>query len=715
MMNHRAGGVLGGVVVLVLVSGCPSRQGDGVQRECVSDADCSNQQFCDGVERCVSGACVAGSPPCTAPQACDEESASCVPAACQSDEECSDGLFCNGAEVCGANGQCAAGSEPCPPGEVCDEAGDACVTGGTNVAPVALPQLATVEGGAPATLTLTGSDANGDELSFAVTTAPGHGTLSAPAPAGSAAATVTYTPDGGFTGTDTFGFTVSDGTFTTDAVVFTVIVHAGSRPLTVAFSTYLGGGGAETIRDVAVDREGNIYVVGGTASRDFPVTAGAYQTTFASGGTSVGSAGDHDAYAAKLDADGRLVWCTYVGGPNYDRAYAVEVDAAGYVYVGGRAGEGFPTTPGVVQPTFGGDVNPNRLYGAQDGFVAKLSPDGAQLVWATYFGGDDVSFFRDIDVDAAGRVHGILTRVSRGHPHITAGAFQTTPGGGDDGVVVRFSADGTRVEWATYLGGSGNDMQTPSIRVQGTGEVYVFGFTNSTDAPTTPGAFDTTFNGAQDEYLAKLSADGSRLLFGTYLGGSSGEFTETHGLMLDAEGNAYVTATTLSADFPVTAGAFQTVYAGTGGAGSGRGTNYPGDVFVAAISSDGTKLLAATYLGGSAGEGSEGIGLDAAGNVYVSGATYSADFPTTADALQRSLGGSADFFAVKLNSTLTSVMYSTFIGGGGVDYGRSSIADASGNHYVVGHTQSNNFPVVNAGQRNHRGGGDDGAVVKLAR
>ena len=103
--------------------------------------------------------------------------------------------------------------------------------------------------------------------------------------------------------------------------------------------------------------------------------------------------------------------------------YAVEVDKQGYVYVGGRAGDGFPTTEGAIQPNFGGDSDINRAYGPQDGFIAKLSPSGKQLIWATYFGGNDGSFFRDIDIDSQGNVYGAMTRVSSPNPHITPGAL----------------------------------------------------------------------------------------------------------------------------------------------------------------------------------------------------------------------------------------------------------------------------------------------------
>ena len=714
-MSARLGllGVLG-TMYLASSAGCPARQGGGVVRECVNDADCGNSLFCDGIETCVSGACVAGASPCSDGQTCDEAADACAGGNCTSNADCTDGLFCTGVETCGAEGTCVEGADPCAAGTICDEAGDACVAEGTNVAPVAAAQSAPAGSDTDTTLTLIGSDVNGDDLTFTVTVGPSHGTLSGLDNSASAAATVLYTPANGFTGGDVFTFTVSDGALTSAPVTYSIAVSATLGPYDVAFSTYLGGSGSDTVRDVAVDRDGNIYLVGGTDSTDFPVTTGAYQTTFSSGGGSVGGAGDHDAYVTRLTPDGQLVWSTYLGGPNYDRAYAVEVDDDGNVYVGGRAGDGFPTTVGVVQPTFGGDASPNQLYGAQDGFAAKLSPDGTQLLWSTYFGGDDVSFFRDIDIDDLGRVYGILTRVSRSNPHITAGAFQTSIRGGDDGVIVRFSTDGSRVEWATYLGGSADDLQTPSIRVHTTGEVYVFGFTDSTDAPVSGDAFDRSANGRNDEYLAKLSADGAELVFGTYIGGSDQEFAETHGLILDPNGNAYVTATTKSTDFPVTSGAFQLTYGGTGGAGRGQGTNYPGDTFVAGISSDGTTLMAATFVGGADGDGSEGIGIDAEGNIYISGATYSSDFPTTGDAFQQTIGGSADFFAVKMNATLTSVLYATYLGGSGVDYGRSSIADPAGAMYVIGHGQSSNFPTANAAQPNRRGG-EEGFVVKLSR
>src|SRR3989344_4799579 len=175
----------------------------------------------------------------------------------------------------------------------------------------------------------------------------------------------------------------------------------------LSLSTYWGGADFEQARDVEIDDLGNIYVVGGTQSINFPRTLG---SGFNSGSCpTLGSGGRMDVFVTKFSSTGQLVWSRLLGGPCYDRAYATEVDDQGNVYIGGRAGDNFPTTSGVVQPGFGGDSSPNGLYGQQDGFIAKFSGQG-QLLWATYLGGNDKSFFRDIDLDAQGNVYGILTR-----------------------------------------------------------------------------------------------------------------------------------------------------------------------------------------------------------------------------------------------------------------------------------------------------------------
>ncbi len=473
--------------------------------------------------------------------------------------------------------------------------------------------------------------------------------------------------------------------------------------LTAVFSTYLGGSGEDTVRDVTNDAAGNIYVTGGTASSNFLTTAGAYDRT---------QNGSMDVYVAKFSPTGTLLWSTFIGGPNYDRAYAIEIDSSG-VYVGGRAGTGFPTTAGAVQRTFGGDNNPNALYGTQDGFITKISLDGTTLLWSTYCGGADRSFFRDIAVDASNSVYGILTDVSAQNPHITASAFQTSLQGGDDAVVVKLSSNASSVAWATYFGGSGYDLGTPSIRVNAAGNVWVSGFTNSSDIPTTSGAYDTSYNGSGDIYVGKLNPSGTALIYGTYFGGSAVEFSETHGLAVDSSGNAYLGATTKSSDLPTTANAFDRTYNGSGGSSTGSNSNYPGDAFVAKISSDGRTLLAATYLGGSVGEGLEGIALDSSGNVYVAGASYSTNFPVTSNAFQKLNSGQADFFAAKLSGDLGQLLFSSLAGGGGSDFGRAVHASSTGDFYVVGMSNSNDFSLLSPAQGLLKGG-IDGVVIRFS-
>ena len=259
----------------------------------------------------------------------------------------------------------------------------------------------------------------------------------------------------------------------------------------LVFSTYYGGTGWEHVRDVCADESGNVYIVGGTASADFPTTHGAYDRTFASGGSDLGSAGPCDAFVVKFDADGNRLWATYVGGDNYDRAYAVEVDDQGYVYISGRAGPGFPVTAGVFQPTFEG--TDNGIYGRQNAFVAKLEPDGSDLAWASYIGVGQLA--RDFALDDQGDLYVNISYTGAGSTPPAAwfaGSYLPTPQGGLDCGVAKVSGDGTQVYWATFLGGSANDHQEASIRVDASGHVYAGFSTYSTDVETTAGVCSRT-------------------------------------------------------------------------------------------------------------------------------------------------------------------------------------------------------------------------------
>ncbi|MEO8201404.1 MAG: SBBP repeat-containing protein [Gemmatimonadota bacterium] len=476
-----------------------------------------------------------------------------------------------------------------------------------------------------------------------------------------------------------------------DTVSVTVTaVLPGLQPV---FSTYFGGSLQDQVRDVTTDPQGNVYIAGGTASPDFPVTPGALDVTFN---------GTYDGYIAKLSPTGAVLWATFLGGPNYDRIYGIEVDAAGFIYVAGRAGDRFPVTPGAFQTTFAGSPD-DPPYGPQDGFVCKLAPNATAVVFCSYFGTSDAKIVRDIAVDPQGNMYLGSSSESGSFPAAWfANAAQPGNSGGLDGVVAKISADGSQVLWATYIGGSQDEAEEASIRVNAAGQAYVLYSSASPDAPT-PNGFDHSLDGPRDAYLVKLASNGSRLLFGTYLGGSGGEHVETHELMLDNQGNAIVATGTSSTDFPTTPGAFQPNFGGAGGPGTGQGTNYGGDIFVAKISADGSQLMAATYVGGSEGEGSEGVGVDGAGNIYVSGVTYSPGLPFLSGGYQPQLGGDADMIILKLTPDLTTLIYGTYLGGVDQDFSRSSFATQSGDFIVVGNVLSTDWPTLNPAQSINRG------------
>jgi hypothetical protein len=472
--------------------------------------------------------------------------------------------------------------------------------------------------------------------------------------------------------------------------------------LQLIFSTYLGGSQQDQVRDLATDAAGNIYVAGGTASSNFPGTAGSLDPTFN---------GTYDAYVAKLSPTGTLLWATYLGGPNYDRAYAVEVDAAGFIYLAGRAGDNFPVTPGAFQTTFQGSPD-DPPYGPQDGFVCKLTPNAGAIVFCSYFGTSDHQIIRDIAIDGSGAVYLGSSRSSGTFPSAWfANGYRSSPIGGLDGVVAKVSSDGSQVLWATYLGGTQDEAGETSIRVNTAGEVFALYTTGSSDAPT-PNGFDHTLGGPRDAYIVKLSANGGSLLFGTFLGGSAGESVETHELILDPQGNPIVATGTTSDDFPTTSTAFQRSFGGRGGPSTGQGTNYGGDIFVARIAANGSQLLASTYIGGPEGEGAEGVGVDAQGNVYVSGATYSGGLPFMLSGRQPQLGGDADLFAIKLAPDLSRVIYGSYLGGTDQDYGRTATVSPAGDFLIGGNILSTDWPVRSALQSSP-GGSLDGALAKF--
>jgi hypothetical protein len=389
----------------------------------------------------------------------------------------------------------------------------------------------------------------------------------------------------------------------------------------LVYSTYVGGSGQDGPGDITVDASGNAYITGGTTSTNFPITA-AFQSTYGGGGA--------DAFVTKLGPTGsNLVYSTYLGGGDYDATRTIAVDAAGNAYVSGDTNSiDFPTIPTAFQTTYAG---------GQDVVVTKLSATGSGLLYSTYLGDSDIESAYSIAVDASMNAYVTGYTCSTNFP-TTAGAFQTIPQGGCDAFVTKLNPAGTApLVYSTYFGGNDFDIGS-GIAVDTTGYTYLAGSTNSTIFPTTTGAFQTTYGGGGDAFVAKLNPSGAGpLVYSTYLGGTSPE--TDFALAVDSAGNAYLTGATESANFP-TVNALQAAIGGVR------------DAFVTKVNPSGSALLYSTYLGGNGDDGGQSIALDTLPNpsAYVSGFTSSSNFPTANPLQPASGGGSYDAFITKIGS-----------------------------------------------------------------
>lgn len=458
----------------------------------------------------------------------------------------------------------------------------------------------------------------------------------------------------------------------------------GQSPLSynLDFSSYLGAGDFEQTRNMTIDKDGYIYVTGGTSSENFPVTTGVYQEIYnGNGSPSTGGWGPMSVFVSKFSPSGELVWSTFLGGPSYDRAYAIEVSSDGLIYIGGRAGEGYPTTPGAYAETFTSVGAENGLYGEQNGFVSILSADGTELLYSTFYGGDSHGFFRDIDIDDLGHIYAIYNAARRTAPGIRPDAFDTSHNGGQfDMAAVKFSPNLDSVVWASMIGGSGKDRGGPSIRVGSDYSVFVAGGTESKDFPVTSEAVQTQFGGGRtDMFVARFTPDGTDLIYCTYFGGNDFDVSETHNLWLDDQNQAHIACGTKSTDILTTPNAIKATK-----------TTDDLDALIFKLSADGSELLASSYFGGSGDDYSEGIFVDTQGNIYFGGTTFSTDFPITPQALQSQNQGAEEGFIVRVDTDLTSTQYATYYGGMEKDAIRAFVGNDS-TIYFGGQTVSNDL------------------------
>lgn len=389
-----------------------------------------------------------------------------------------------------------------------------------------------------------------------------------------------------------------------------------------------------------------------------------------------------------LIVDPVLSYSTFLGGSSADAANAIAVDASGAAYIAGF-------TESYDLPT----LNPEQSAtgGGNDAFVAKLSASGSALIYCTYLGGtgDDRAF--GIAIDSAGAAYVTGSTQSSNFP--IRNAYQANLTGAKNAFAAKLTPTGNNLAYSTYLGGNGSDAGN-GIAIDSSGSAYIVGDTTSTNFPVN--SYQRTYRGGQDAFVVKLNAGGNALAYSTYLGGGNTD----HGaaIAVDSTGAAFVTGSTSSTDFP-TLNALQPAN------GGGQ------DAFISRLNPTGSALLFSTYLGGSGGstgynEAGQGIALDAAGNAYVAGVTASPNFPLL-NPLQSTLDGFTDAFISKVSSA-GALLYSTYLGGSGMDVANAIAVDSNGNAYVAGYTYSTDFPVVSALQSAIGGvGSTDAFVAKL--
>ncbi|CDH45014.1 SBBP repeat-containing protein [Candidatus Contendibacter odensensis] len=502
----------------------------------------------------------------------------------------------------------------------------------------------------------------------------------------------------------TVNIAVADPMFEPLRVGFEVAHYDPKQPLVIdpvlAYSTFLGGIKEDYATSIAVDDSGFAYVTGATTSSlDFPITVGGYPNSTNT---------KQDAFVSRfnfnLSGVASLLCSTYLGGSSDDKddiGYAIAVDDMGFAYVTGTtASANFPT------------VGPGTLNGGKDAFIVVLNTN-CDLSFSTYWGGTKDDEGRGIAVlQSLIYVTGYTSsNFSDGFP--LQNPFQPALLGGTDAFVSVIDTGGT-LYYSTYMGGAKDDKGA-AIAVDNLGHIYLTGSTASTNFPVTGLAFDTTLGGSLDGFIAKIDpfsfpAPNGRysLLYSAYLGGSGAD--SGAGIAVDYDGHAYVTGSTASSNFPMTPNAAQSNYAGNG------------DVFVAKIDPDPTlvgmdSLLYSTYLGGSGADSAAGIAVvpnsPAPVSTYVTGATASANFPVTADAMDKTLGGSGDAFVAQLNDTGKAWLYVTYLGGNnGIDSGAGIAARANG-VYLAGVTNANDFPFTPNGYYPINNNVKDAFVVKL--
>jgi len=403
-----------------------------------------------------------------------------------------------------------------------------------------------------------------------------------------------------------------------------------------------------------------------------------------------------------LVIDPVVSYSSYLGGGStgdQNMGTAIAVHSGGSAYVTGfTTTADFPVTAGVFQPEDGTLPSSTSNF---DGFVARISNSGKQLVYASYLAGEGQDIPMSIAVDATGNAYVTGKTQSDDFP-VTNGAYQVNDCG-SCAFLTKITPNGSSIVYSTYLGRTLTEAR--GIAVDAGGNAYLMGNTSSSSFPTTEGVVQPDSAGGFDAFVTKFNNTGTALIYSTRLGGSGDELLSslTGDIAVDTQGNAYVTGQTDSGDFP-TVNALQPDF---------TGPDAFGDAFVSRISADGASLVYSTFLGGSDNvDEAFGVAVDAAQQAHIVGESLSGDFPTL-DPIDGQPVSSSAVFISKLLSDGSGFVYSTRFGGA-VARGMDIDLDAAGNAYIAGSTGADNFPVVNAFQPSAGEAPENAFITKFA-
>ena len=393
-----------------------------------------------------------------------------------------------------------------------------------------------------------------------------------------------------------------------------------------------------------------------------------------------------------LTIDPSLDWCGFLGGNNFDEIFAIDVDAAGNAFYGGRSASGnFPFVPG--------SFDLSQTGGNFDGIVVKLDPTASTLLYGTFLGGSGTDRVEALRVNAAGEAY-LCGQGGSGWP-TTVGAYDVVYGGQGDMYAAKLSSDGAQLIYSTYIGGSGEE-RGHAIAIDASGAAYIAGQTLSLSSyPSTPGSISPTADAPNtwNACVTKVQPGGASIGYSFRFGGGASDWA--YAVEVDSLGAAYVTGATSSLNFPI----------------AGGGLSSPDsslDVFVTKINPNGQNYAWSSRFGGAGVDQAFGTALGTDGSLYVVGAAATG-FPTTVGAL-RTTGDGGDAFAFRIAANGQSLLYSTYLGGTSTEQANGAALDASGRLYVVGYTNSLDFPTPGGLQTVSAGGGAqaEGFVAKLS-